>query len=152
MKYFVFFSIVFFGLTTAMAQEIREYDDEQLSKYAKVMVWADQRKIEMTTQYNNWIKEDEYLGVPRFLELKNAKGDSARFKDIGVTEAELVAFNTIATKYDSMAGSFMAVYEERIKNEIGAGLYNNLKEDLTYVEVIRNRYQKIYEELATSTD
>ena len=51
-----------------------------------------------------------------------------------------------------MAGSFMAVYEERIKNEIGAGLYNNLKEDLTYVEVIRNRYQKIYEELATSTD
>ena len=130
-------------LASAFAQEERVYSDEELTKYATVMVWAEAEKGRMTGIYNEWINKNEDLGAPRFLDIKKAKGDSVKLLEINVTEIELSAFNKVIANYDSMTSSFKEVYVGKIKEDIGAGLYNALKADMKTNEEVKKRYEAI---------
>jgi len=134
-------------LTRVEAQETKEYTDEELNKYASVMVWAEVRKSEMTDIYNGWINNNEDLKAARFVEIKNANGDSVKLEEIEVTDDELVAYQEVITNYDSMTASFKEVYVGKIKDDIGAGLYNTLKKDLKKDKELKARYQEIFSEM-----
>ena len=125
------------------AQEARSYADEELAKYAKVMLWVEGERDRMTGTYNDWIGQHELLGAPRFLALKRATGDSVALAEIGATTPELQAYQEIVNRYDSMTAAFKEVFVGKIKEELGAGLYNALKADLQSRAEIENRYAAI---------
>ena len=139
--------IALFLLSMVVVKAQDEYTDEELTKYATVMVWAEDEKVVMTDTYNDWINNNEVLDAKVFLDIKNTKGDSVKIADLGVSTEELVAFEMIQAKYDSMTASFKEVYIGKIKNDIGAGLYNKLKKSLKADDDVKGRYDAIYEGL-----
>lgn len=145
-------ALVFFvGLAMiGRAQEVREYTDEELTTYATVMAWADDQKGNMTDTYNGWINNDELLEAARFVKIRNAKGDSLKLQAIEASNDEVLAFEKIQVSYDSMIASFTEVYKGKIKEEIGAGLYNSLRKDLKKDEELKVRYTAIFEQLKSA--
>ena len=143
-----------FGL--AFSQEERQYTDEELSKYASVMVWAEMEKSQMTKVYNDWINKNEDLDAPKFLKIKKAKGDSVKLAEIEASELETAAYAKIIADYDSMTAAFKEVYVGKIKEDIGAGLYNALKADFKKDEELKSRYDAVVatlkEEYASKED
>ncbi|WP_424963944.1 hypothetical protein [Ekhidna sp.] len=135
------------GFGLAKAQEEASFTDEELTKYATVMVWAEAEKEQMTETYNDWINNDETLEAARFVKIKSAKGDSVKLQEIEVTEEELVAFEQIQANYDSMTASFKEVYVGKIKEDIGAGLYNRLRKAMRGNADLKARYQAVYDGL-----
>lgn len=135
------------GINIVNAQEETSFSDEELTKYATVMVWAEMEKDRMTEVYNGWINNDEVLVASRFVEIKSANGDSLKLQEIEATNEEVVAFEQIQVNYDSMTSSFKEVYIGKIKEDIGAGLYNTLKKELKANENVKARYQTIYDGL-----
>lgn len=135
------------GINMVSAQEETSFSDEELTKYATVMVWAEMEKERMTETYNNWINNDEILEAPRFKKINDAGGDSSKMVELEVTADEKKAYEQIMMSYDSMTSSFKEVYIGKIKGDIGAGLYNALKKELKSSEETKARYQEIYEGL-----
>lgn len=130
-----------------LAQDEKTYTDEELTKYATVMVWAESEKSSMTGIYNGWINNDDVLKAPRFVEIKKTKGDSVKLQEIAVTLEEKQAFDMIISSYDSMTSSFKEVYTSKIKEDIGAGLYNSLRKSMKKDAELKARYDAIFEEI-----
>ena len=135
------------GFGIAKAQDDVTFTGEELTTYAQVMVWAEVEKGRMTEIYNGWINNDKTLEATRFVEIKNAKGDTAKLQEIEALGDELMAFEKIQVDYDSMIASFTEVYKEKIKGDIGAGLYNSLRKELKKNANLKSRYQAIYDAL-----
>lgn len=135
------------GVGMVSAQNETTFSDEELTSYAAVMVWAEVEKERMTETYNDWINNDETLEAARFVKIKSAKGDSAKLQEFEVADEELVAFEQIQANYDSMTSSFKEVYIGKIKEDIGAGLYNSLKKELKSNADVKSKYQTIYDGL-----
>ncbi len=127
----------------SLAQEPRTYTDEELVSYGKVMVWVEAEKDRMTGLYNDWIAQNEFVGAPRFLQLKRNQNDSLKLQAINATEDEIAAFNEISSDYDSMTAAFKRLLLGKIREEVGAGLYNALKNDLRTRPEIEARYKDI---------
>lgn len=144
--------ITLFILSFTFAQAQETYSDEELTIYATVMVWADSEKGRMSDIYNDWINNNEQVGAKLFLDIKQAEGDSMKIESLGISDEELAASNMILAKYDSMTSSFKEVYVGKIKEDIGAGLYNKLKKSLKSDAEIKSRYEAIYEELKSGTE
>ncbi|MEQ9468213.1 MAG: hypothetical protein RLN88_12420 [Ekhidna sp.] len=147
MKKVVLMMFLLAGYGVASAQDEISYSYEELAKYATVMVWAELEKGRMTDIYNEWINNDETLAAARFVEIKNAGVDSIKLEEMKVADDEMVAFEMIQTNYDSMTSSFKEVYIEKIKSDIGAGLYNSLKKELRSDSEVKGRYKAIYDGL-----
>lgn len=133
------------GLGVANAQDEATFSEEDLTKYATVMAWAEMEKGRMTEVYNGWINNDETLEATRFVEIKSTKGDSLKLQEIAVTADEMVAYEKIQVNYDSMTASFKEVYIGKIKEDIGAGLYNSLKKALKADADVKARYKVVYD-------
>ena len=151
MKKVLLMMCVVAGLSAAKAQEEASFTDEELTSYATVMVWAEVEKERMTETYNDWINNDETLEAARFVKIKSAKGDSVKLQEFKVTDVELMAFEQIQVNYDSMTSSFKEVYIGKIKEDIGAGLYNSLKKEMKSNADVKSRYQTIYDGLLEET-
>lgn len=134
---------MFFGVVKA--QEETTYTDEELTKYATVMVWGELEKKKMTGIYNGWINQDEVLEPKRFSEIRKTKGDSLKLQEIEVSDVEFAAYNTIQSKYDSMISSFTVNFKAEIKEKVGYGLYNKLKKAVKSEDEVKSRYQTIYD-------
>lgn len=147
MKKVVLMMYLLAGYGFACAQDEVSFSDDELTKYATVMVWAELEKGRMTDTYNEWINNDETLAAARFVEIKNAGGDSLKLQEIEVSDDEVVAFEMIQTNYDSMTSYFKEVYIEKIKSDIGAGLYNSIKKELRSNSEVKGRYKAIYDGL-----
>ncbi|WP_420315771.1 hypothetical protein [Ekhidna sp.] len=147
MKKILFLMFLVVGIGTISAQDEVEFSEEDYTKYATVMLWAEMEKERMTGVYNDWINNDEALAAARFVEIKSAKGDSVKLQEIEVTTEELTAFETIQVNYDSMTASFKEVYIGKIKEDIGAGLYNKLKKALKADANIKTQYKAVYDAL-----
>ncbi|WP_436517064.1 hypothetical protein [Ekhidna sp. To15] len=136
------------GFGKVSAQDEATFSDEDLTKYATVMVWAEMEKGKMTEVYNGWINNDPTLEATRFVEIKSAKGDSLKLQELAVSNDEKVAFEKIQMSYDSMTASFKDVYIGKIKTDIGAGLYNTLKKALKADADVKARYKVVYDAIA----
>ncbi|MBC6400449.1 MAG: hypothetical protein GDA42_05965 [Ekhidna sp.] len=130
-----------------VGQKENKYADEDLIKYALVMKWAEEEKDKMTAIYNGWIRSNEVISAPRFLKIKNAADDSLKWSELDVVSEEMKVFNQITNDYDSMVSSFTALYKKKIKEEISAVLYNNLRKDLKNNNDLKARYKTILDDL-----
>lgn len=128
----------------ASAQEEDTFTDEELTTYATVMKWAEVEKDSMGSRYNGWIQNDEAISSAKFSELRKAEKEGA-LETAEATEEELAAFQNIQTKYSDMTGAFKETYTTKIKEDIGAGLYNRLRKALKADEELNTRYEAIYE-------
>ena len=156
MKKVLVLAFLMIGAGAIKAQDEVSFSDEELTKYATVMVWAEVEKGNMTEVYNGWINSDETLEAARFVKIKKAKGDSVELQAIEAQPEEVAAFEKIQMNYDSMTSSFKEVYVGKIKGDIGAGLYNKVKKALKSDADTKTRYQAIYdgllEEQATASE
>lgn len=143
------------GVFFVKAQEEEGYTDEDLTKYATVMVWAENEQGSLSTTLVDRIKSDTIVSS-KYNDLKGAYGDEAKLKEIGATDVEVVAYEAILAYEDSIKASFKEVYVDKIKNDIGVSLYNGLKKDLKADQEVNVRYEAIYttllEESATAEE
>lgn len=146
MKKFVLITTIFAVYNTVTAQE-NKFSDEELKNYASVMVWAEAEKGRMTDLYNGWINNNQNLDPARFVEIKNTYGDSLKMETLYASEVELEAFALIQSNYDSMTNAFKEVYISKIKEDIGAGLYNSMKKALKADTDLKIRYSDLYDTL-----
>lgn len=143
---------VMLGSFASFAQDEATFTDEELTKYATVMAWAEGEKGRMTDVYNGWIQNTEALEAARFVKIKDADGDSLKLTEIEATDVELQAYELIISNYDSMLASFKEVYVGKIKDDIGAGLYNTLKKALKADQQVKARYEEIYSGLVATKE
>jgi hypothetical protein len=139
------------GIITAMAQDEPSFTDEDLTKYASVMVWAEQEKNTMSDSVNIWVKSNEKLSTSTYNELSRASKDAGT-DDVEATEEEKAVFNQIQQNIETQKESFKETYVGKIKNDIGAGLYNNLRKKLRTDKELTTRYDSIYQSLLTATE
>ncbi|MEP4533958.1 MAG: hypothetical protein ABJ004_12795 [Cyclobacteriaceae bacterium] len=140
----MFFSL---SLVGAKAQDDVTFTDEELTTYATVMVWAEQEKKNLGSLVSDsvaiWI-EDTPLTSGKYMDLSRAdkKGD---LESVEASEEELTVFNEVQTKIDDKKAAFKETYVGKIKEDIGAGLYNKLKKALKNDADLKERYNAVYE-------
>ena len=134
-----------FAATNVIAQDA-ELTDEELTKYANVMAFADMEKAKMQEKYNEMIKAEEVMaGGKRFKEIKGTKGDADKLAAIGITPEEQAAYDQIQGKYDEMAKEFKEAYTAKIKDKelLGAAVYNKVNRALKSDSGVKERYEAI---------
>lgn len=143
MKKGILMMCVMLGSFASFAQDEVTFTDEDLTSYATVMAWAEAEKGRMTDVYNGWIQDNPNLEPARFVKIKDAGEDSLKLQEIEVTDVELASFQQVMSNYDSMLSSFKEVYVGKIKDDIGAGLYNSLRSELKSNAEVKSRYEAI---------
>ena len=130
------------------AQDEEPITDEELTKYAVVMDFADQEKERLKTDYNSMIQDEELMtGGKRFKELKTAGGDETKLAEIEATPEEIEVFNKIEAANNENIAAFKEAYTTKIKDkeQLGAGLYNKITKALKTDEELKTRYVAVLE-------
>jgi hypothetical protein len=140
------FAFLFIGSFLAKAQEESTFTDEELTTYATVMVWAELEKDRMTDSVEYWVKNNETLSAGQYNELSKAS-KAGDISTVEATEEEVAVFNDIQQKIEDQKAAFKDVYVGRIKEDIGAGLYNRVNKALKSDDELKERYQAIYDRL-----
>lgn len=134
------------GVISVKAQDDESFTDEDLTKYATVMVWAETETESLKNIVRDsveiWLEETP-LENAKYNELSKADDPSS----VESTEEELEAFNAIQQRIDAKKSTFKEVYVTKIKEDIGAGLYNRLKKALKSDEEVKSRYEAIFADL-----
>lgn len=139
----VLFTLISAGL---FAQDEEGFSDEDLKKYAGVMVWAEMETQKMADSVEVWVKNNENLSASAYNKLSKAS-KSGTIDEVEATEDELADFQGIQAKIENQKKEFKAVYVDKIKEDIGAGLYNRLKKALKSDEEVKSRYDAVYSQL-----
>lgn len=140
------FALIIFGSFLATAQEDNSFTDEELTTFATVMVWAELEKGRMTDSVEYWVKNNDNLSAGKYNELSKAS-KAGDISTVEATEEEVETFNQIQQQIEDQKASFKDVYVGKIKEDIGAGLYNRLNKALKSDEELKTRYQAIYDEI-----
>lgn len=136
--------LITIGTVESIAQET--LTDEELTKYATVMNWANMQKTQMGKDLSAAVKADESLSGTAFNKIRKAfKGGDVNSSD--ATQAEVDAFMVIQNNTDNRTAEFKVVYVEKIGSDIGNGLYNRIKKALKTDDDVKARYQAIYDGL-----
>lgn len=134
------------GIFAVKAQEEKAYTDEELETYATVMVWAETEKANLSNLVRDSVEvwlEDEELTNTKYNEL--SKADKAgKLEEVEATEEELATYQDIKSRIEGKTEKFKEEYVSKIKEDIGAGLYNRLRKDLKSDEDVVARYEAIY--------
>ena len=127
---------------SAIAQD--EFSDEDLTKYATVMKWAQQEKAKMSKAVSAMVNGNEKLPVKAYKSLKAAEkaGDITTAE---ATEEEAAEYMRITEAANVLKADFTTVYKDKLKGDIGASLYNKLKAALKADEALKARYDAILE-------
>ncbi len=142
-------SVVIFS---ANAQEEEEITEEELTKYAEVMLEVDEMKEEGKEKYIELIKSNELMQKgKRFNEIKKANGDEAKLAELNVTEEEMAAYNSILEENDKIAAEIKETFSQMVKEDLGAASYNKIKRKLKADDAFKTKYEELYQSLQ-STD
>lgn len=133
------------GVFTLRAQG-DQISDEDLTNYAKVMVWAENEKDALGSIVSDsvtiWL-ENSILTPGRYMEFSKAEKQGA-LQSVDATQQEFDEYARIQARIDQKAEKFKATYVDRIKNDIGAGPYNQIKSALKSDTEVKSRYDAIY--------
>ncbi len=146
MKKILVGTVFLIGLFTAKAQEETTYSDEELFKYATVMVWAEAEKGKMADSVEVWVKSNDKLSASAYNELSRASKNGT-VDEVDLSDEEKAVFVDIQNKIEEQKEVFKEIYVGKIKNDIGAGLYNGLKKAMRSDTDLKERYQEIYDGL-----
>lgn len=131
--------------TSVFSQE--NFSDEDLTSYATVMKWAKEEQAQMSETVSQAINENENLPGSVYQELKKAmKAGDVNSTD--ASEEEVAEFLKVQELTDSLTSNFKTVYTDKIKSDIGAGLYNDLRKALKSDADLKARYEEILTSLA----
>ena len=132
------------GVMSVLAQDT--FSDEDLNKYATVMKWAEGEKGKMGKDVSEAVKANEQLSGAAFNKIRKAfKAGDVNSTD--ATQIEVDAFMAIQNNTEKSKSDFKTIYTEKIKSDIGAGLYNRLKKALKSDDEVKARYQAIFESI-----
>lgn len=129
------------------------FTDEELTTYASVMVWAENEKAALSSVVSDsvaiWLENTDLTNA-QYNELSKAdkKGE---LESVEATEAQVAVYTAIRNRIDDKAAKFKERYVSRIKDDIGAGLYNKVKTALKKDEAVKARYNEIYAQLQTES-
>jgi len=130
------------GVSSAWAQE-EGFTEEELKKYARVMKWAEMEKKKMGEEVAAMVKDSENLSGGAYKKLKKA-AKTGDLSSADVTEEEIAEFRKIQEATEKRKAEFKETYIDKIKSDIGAGLYNRLNKALKSDEEVKVRYEAIY--------
>ncbi|WP_339814632.1 hypothetical protein [uncultured Imperialibacter sp.] len=132
------------SLQSSFAQDAEAVTDEELTQYATVMNKIDSMKEDLQVRYNEVIKNNELMDEGRrFLELKKAWGDDAKLAEINATDEEKAAYQGILDEYDNMVAEFKEVYPNLIKDDLGAALYNKVRNAMKSDAELKTKYDEL---------
>lgn len=149
MKRILLMVLLLAGVISVRAQEEESFSDEDLTKYATVMVWAEVEQTNLGKIVSDsvavWI-EGTALETSRYNELRTADKKGS-LEDVDATEDELTVFAEVTQKIEDKKTKFKEAYVGKIKSDIGSGLYNKLKKALKTDDEVKARYEAIYSKL-----
>ncbi|MFY0686289.1 MAG: hypothetical protein JXQ90_03940 [Cyclobacteriaceae bacterium] len=141
-------------VTGTMAQE-GEFSDEDLSKYATVMKWAEAEKAVLQSVVKDsvgfWLDESDVLSTSQYNMLSKAKKANT-METAEASEEEKAIFEEIQQRIEDKKSAYKEAYTTRIKDDIGAGLYNKLRKALKADAELKTRYQAIFDELGAEDE
>ena len=132
----------------SVAQE--DFSDEDLTKYATVMNWAKDKKAELSANISSSINENELLPGSVYNKLKKAL-EAGDVNSTDASETEVNEFLLVQKRIESLEAQFKTMYVDKIKNDIGAGLYNQLRKALKSNEEVKSRYDAILKEIESAS-
>lgn len=144
--------VLFLGCLFAKGQESAEFSDEELTKYAVVMKWAETETATLSQKVADLVNNNELLSAAAYNTLSRAQKAGEELRSTEVEEGEIVEFEKIAATTETLKEEFSSVYKEKILSDIGASLYNSLKKALKTDEDVKSRYEAIYDNLADESD
>jgi hypothetical protein len=141
------------SLQSSFAQDADAVTDEELTQYATVMNKIDSMKEDLQVRYNEVIKNNELMDEGRrFLELKKAWGDDAKLAEISATDEEKAAYQGILDEYDNMVAEFKEVYPNLIKDDLGAALYNKVRNAMKSDTELKTKYDELLASMQSSDE
>ncbi len=136
--------------TAIIAQDVEGFTDEELTKYAKVMKWAEEGTAQLQQYLTDGVNASEVLSAASYNTLSKALKADEDLTTSGVSEAEIAVFTALMDDIDQKKEAFTAEYKEKIVAEIGVSLYNRLKKALNTDAEVKARYEAIFDGLANS--
>lgn len=141
-------------LVAVVMVQAQDFSDEDLTKYATVMKWAEEQKAELGSTVRDsvsiWLDESGVLTPSLYNDLSKAKKKDA-LAEVEATDEELSVFNSIQERIDQKTTKFKETYTTKIKEDIGAGLYNDLRKALKSDTDLKARYQGVFDGLDADT-
>ena len=141
--------LCFLGMTlqNVAAQDV-EILDEDLKNYAMIMDSLDVLKTNIKKDFNVMIKAEELMkGGRRFNEIKSAKGDEAKLKELNVTEEELAVYNKIQEAKKAKEKELSVTYNTLIKEKLGAKKFKAIRSGIKSDAEMKEKYKAFKEEL-----
>jgi hypothetical protein len=140
--------VLLFGGLCANAQESIEFSDEELTKYAVVMKWAENETAVLSQKVADLVNNNELLSASAYNTLSRAQKAGEDLRSTEIEEGEIIEFENVASTTETLKEEFSVIYKEKILSEIGASLYNSLKKALRSDEEVKSRYEAIFTSLA----
>ena len=146
---FLVLTIVSFTQVKAQDQEIT---DEDLRKYALLNEVVDLMKKEISVMVNGMIKSQEGMTGKRFKELQSAKGDKAKYDEMGAKEFEIKFMELVAKKQSERIDAIKTVNQELATKMIGDNgkLYKKIRSELSSNADLKAKYDQIVASLKSA--
>lgn len=139
--------LLLIGSQTVFAQGATEFSDEELTKYATVMKWAEAETAALSQKVANLVNNNEKLSASAYNTLSRAQKAGEDLRSTDIAEDEIIEFEKVAKTTEDLKEEFNGIYKEKILSDIGASLYNSLKKALKTDAEIKSRYESIFESL-----
>lgn len=138
----VLLSIVSFSQVKAQDEEI---SDEALRKYALLNEVVNLMKKDISVMVNGMIKSQEGMTGKRFKELQAAKGDKAKYDEMGAKEFEVKFMELVAKKQSERIDAIKTVNQELATKMVGDNgkLYKKIRSELTSNADLKAKYDQI---------
>ena len=138
------------------AQEAEEntFTDEELTSYATVMKWAKSEQKSLSSLVKDSVKiwlDGSELTASLYNEMSKSK-KKGTLAEVEANEAQVAKFEEISSKIDTKKAAFTDTYKTKIKEDIGAGLYNRLKKALKADAALKERYEAVLQGLPDESD
>jgi hypothetical protein len=143
--------VLFFTGLSVVAQESETFTDEELTKYASVMKWAELETAALSQKVADLVNNNENLSASAYNTLSRAQKAGEDLRATDVAETEIVEFEKVSATTESLKEEFNGIYKDKILSDIGASLYNSLKKALRSDEEVKTRYEAIYNSLPSET-
>lgn len=127
----------------AFAQD--EITDDDLRKYALLSQSIEYMKKDISIELNKMIKAQEGMTGQRYKELSSAKGDEAKYAEMGAQDFEKKFMELVNEMMDERKAALVSVNSELATKMVGdkGRVYKAIKAALEEDEAIKAKYEAI---------
>lgn len=134
--------LMFFTLSATFAQEA--VTDDELLLYATTVSKIDSLKENVKVTFNDLVKSDSLMRGGRvYMELESLKGDSVKISALNLDAPTLEAYQKLKVEYESLQNNFKDAFTVIIKEDMGAALYNKVRNQLKSDKELEGRLNEL---------